>query len=442
MKANKRGTTTLFLAIILSALILVETTYIAYVADLDRRLTYTRALKEQTEIYLSSYDRQLFRTYGIYAFDSSSLDSTVFNSILEANGYDRGDVLYVSGMYSIDTEVIRRSVALYYSYRASGIVFQRFSRVIMPLLIQLDEYGVLDKLNDFLSSPAAGTISRILDGGEQIVGVISSVCDTLGIDTSSFIDLFSGLGAIRNNSVDIGNGFDPSDLRFILDLIDFNQGLNETVAQFNSNPVSMHICLADYAGNNFDTVMNDDVSINGTSFDSFHEDNRSDTEYILTGLEGLAGCALTDFYIFGVLFLRSLIVNLTDPGKADMIMALSDVLCAVISVLTEGIVTLPPEVYRVIITLLISEIDAMTDLISVLRGERITFIDTGSADVLSMGYRDFLSVFMFLVPDDLILTRIQNVLDTDFPSYITAIDVKTDYANTTLSYEGCYEIYR
>ena len=64
MKKNKRGTSTLFLAIILSALILVETTYLAYVADLNRRLTYTRALKEQTEVYLASYDRQLFKTYG------------------------------------------------------------------------------------------------------------------------------------------------------------------------------------------------------------------------------------------------------------------------------------------------------------------------------------------------------------------------------------------
>ena len=67
MRRNKRGTSTLFLAVILSALILVETTYIALVADLDRRLTYTRALKEQTEIYLASYNRQLFKTYGIYA---------------------------------------------------------------------------------------------------------------------------------------------------------------------------------------------------------------------------------------------------------------------------------------------------------------------------------------------------------------------------------------
>ena len=72
MRKNKKGTSTLFLAIILSALILVETTYIAYVADLDRRLTYTRALKEQAEIYLASYNRQLFKTYGIYAFDHTT----------------------------------------------------------------------------------------------------------------------------------------------------------------------------------------------------------------------------------------------------------------------------------------------------------------------------------------------------------------------------------
>ena len=168
MKKNKRGTSTLFLAIILSALILVETTYLAYVADLNRRLTYTRALKEQTEVYLASYDRQLFKTYGIYAFDYNRINSLVFNEILAANGYETGDVMYASGMYSLDTEILRRAVACYYSYRASGVIFQRFSSQIMYLIEQIGQGGVLQELREFVSSPASGLVGRIIDGGADV----------------------------------------------------------------------------------------------------------------------------------------------------------------------------------------------------------------------------------------------------------------------------------
>ena len=290
MKKNKKGTSTLFLAIILSALILVETTYIAYVADLDRRLTYTRALKEQAQIYLASYDRQLFKTYGIYAFNSSSIDSSVFNSILSANGYEPGDVMYTSGMYSIDTEVLKRAVACYYSYRTSGILFDRFSVQIMSLIDQIGDGGVISELREFVSSPASGLLGRVIDGGSDVSEAISGAVEMLGIDDTSpsyqlFMSLLSSLGAIDNDSPDIANGFDPSDIGFLFELIEFNTDLYDYGTAFNEN-INLHGCLADFAANNFDCMLEDDTALDGTSFNAFHSDNESDSEFILTGLEG------------------------------------------------------------------------------------------------------------------------------------------------------------
>ena len=256
MRKSKRGTSTLFLAIILSALILVETTYIAFAADLDRRLTYTRALKEQTEIYLASYDRQLFKTYGIYAFDSNRINTLVFNEILAANGYDSGDVMYASGMYSIDTETLRRAVACYYSYRASGVLFQRFSAQIMYLIGQIGEGGVIGELQEFVSSPAAGLMGRIIDGGADISEAISIAASALGVDENNpayqqFMSIVSSLNAITNDSPDISNGFDPSDMGFIFDLLEFNSDMYDAGTFFEEN-INIHGCLADYAANNFD----------------------------------------------------------------------------------------------------------------------------------------------------------------------------------------------
>jgi len=446
MKTNKKGASTLFLAIILSALILVQTTYIAYVADLDRRLTYTRALKEQTQIYLSSYDRLLFKTYGIYAFDSSRLDSSLFNSILEANGYAPGDVMYVSGVYSLDTETLKRAVAVFYSYRSSGVIVERFISQIVSALEQLDQSGVIGELRSFISSPASGMLGRIIDGGSEIASAISTAASSLGYDESSeevvfFIRLFEDLGAVSNNSPDIANGFDPSDMSFIFDLLEFNAGMYEAGAVFEEN-VNLHGCLTNYAANNFDCMLEDDVSINGNDFGLFHDDNLSDSEYILTGLEGIAACALTDYYIYSALFIKNLVSNLTDPTVAELIVPAASILSAVITVISAGTVILPPEVYELIIVIIISIIESISELCTVLSGGQIAFLDLGSVEALTLDYRDFLSIFMNYVPDSLILQRMLEILNRDFPDHIIGINTEVDYRSTIISYEACYELYQ
>ena len=58
-----------------------------------------------------------------------------------------------------------------------------------------------------------------------------------------------------------------------------------------------------------------------------------------------------------------------------------------------------------------------------------------------MDYRDFLTVFMNFVPDDLLLSRMLVIFERDFPDYAVGIDVETDYGGSTISYEARYELY-
>ncbi|MBR3533437.1 MAG: hypothetical protein IKN80_06100 [Clostridiales bacterium] len=446
MRKNKRGTSTLFLAIILSALILTETTYIALVADLDRRLTYSRALKEQAEVYLASYDRQLFKTYGIYAFDTRNINSYVFDRVLSANGYEEGDVIYASGMYSLDTDQLKRAVSVYYSYRLSGILFDRFSSQITQLIEQAGGEDILNGIRQFMSGPAAETLSTIIDGGSEVAQTISSALETLGIDSSNeyyqrFSSLISSLKTLKNNAPDIGNGFDPTDMGFVSDIIEFNMDLYNTGAAFNET-FAVHSCLADYAANNFDCALEDDTSFNGTSFTQFHGDNEYDSEYILTGLQGFAGKALTYYYIYGGLVIKNIASDLLDPSTREIISAVADILSVVISAVSLGTVTLPPVVYEIIIALIMAEIEAVADLWKIINGESVTFISIGGFDVLTMDYRKFLTVYMYLVIDDLLLGRMLDVLNRDFPDYATGIEVQTDYRGETICYEASYDLYQ
>ena len=102
---------------------------------------------------------------------------------------------------------------------------------------------------------------------------------------------------------------------------------------------------------------------------------------------------------------------------------------------------LPPEVYELVIVLLIAEVEAVIELVKVLNGEEVPFITWGGEDILMLDYRNFLTVFMNYIPDQLILDRMLVIFDRDFPDYLTGIVTETDFRGVSISYEGSYELY-
>lgn len=149
---GKRGTTCLFLAIILSALILVEVTYLQLVLELDRKLTYDRGVRLALETYLADYNRQLFDVYGLYAFDVEGIDDEVYRSVLAASGISEDSILVVSGMDTFDEDDLQRAINIYCTYRSSGMLFSFFGDQIVDLLEKIDDLGILESLSDFMSN--------------------------------------------------------------------------------------------------------------------------------------------------------------------------------------------------------------------------------------------------------------------------------------------------
>ena len=63
-RRNRRGASSVFLAIVLSALILVECMFLAFVWNLDYALSVNTALKTEIDTILCDYNRQLFDVTG------------------------------------------------------------------------------------------------------------------------------------------------------------------------------------------------------------------------------------------------------------------------------------------------------------------------------------------------------------------------------------------
>ena len=444
-KGNRRGATTIFLAIILSAIILVECTYIGLVEELRCSLAYTRGVKLQVETFLSDYDRQLFKTYGIYAFNIDTIDSDVFTRTLEGSGIESGSDIYVCGVNSFDTEDLKDAISLYYAYRSSGVIFGYLSDYIVEILEDIDQFGVLDKFRSFVRSEASDVLMDIIDGASTVSDQILEYAAELGIDDiegyiedfSEFIDLFDQLD---DDSTDVGGGFSPRDMDFGIDAVTGLYDLMDSTADMISGPL-FHGFAVNYACYNFDCKLEEDQALDGTAFTDLHGESLSDTEYILTGLEDGAGEVATGFLIYQVLFVLDIIRVMTDPVKMGWIDGIAAVLAVLIDVLTAGTVIVTPDVCKVVIAIFAAEFMAVTDLFNVLQGEKITLVEIEGIPTINVGYRELINVYMNFIPDSLLLSRMTTVLSRDYRGYVTGISAGTEYNGNEIIYSRTYTIY-
>ena len=170
LNSNKRGAMTLFLAIILSALILVECTFVMFIWDLDYRMAFSSALRAEVETILAEYDRQLFDTYGIYAVTLNDVDDEVFQKAISTHGYTGDSDIEVYGVKALSVEDLRAAITVYYANRAGGIWFEKAFVQLQGVMDYTGIGDILETLRQFTSSEAAGYLEDLLSGASTIAG--------------------------------------------------------------------------------------------------------------------------------------------------------------------------------------------------------------------------------------------------------------------------------
>ena len=154
-RKNRYGASSVFLGIVLSAVILVECTFLRFVWELDYITKVNNAVETQVESILCEYNRQLFDVYGVYAFTIDVVDDDVYRKALLACGYSEGPVLDIGGYRSIDRKALRDAINMYYSYRGSGITINRIADFFSEMIDELVNNNVLKMIKEYTSSPAA-----------------------------------------------------------------------------------------------------------------------------------------------------------------------------------------------------------------------------------------------------------------------------------------------
>ena len=441
---------TIFLAIILSALILIECTFVMFIWDLDYRMAFNSALRAEVETILAEYDRQLFDTNGIYAVTLTEVDDEVFKKAISTHGYTGDSDIEVYGVKTLSMEDLRMAITVYYSNRAGAIWFEKAFVQLQGVIDYTGIGDILEILQEFTSSEAAGYLEDLLTGASSIAEWFVDASE-IDEDIASedyrqeildFAKFKKTVDKADNDLEDLDIGIDLTDMSSLLEgadkLIDVQYGLTDAVMN-----VTFHSACAYYAANNFDCVLSNDndCSINGTKFSDIHEGNMLDAEYIMCGMDGRAGVVEVSALIFAVLLAVRAAENFADPELQATLTGISATISAVVLVISEGIVYIDPEILTTVMILIKSAAESVSALMDVLKGETFPLIQMDGMELVYVGYRDFLFLLMCLTLDDGMLKRMIEVLQRDFGELYTGVGAAGVYRGQEYSQEKIYLMY-
>ena len=434
-RRTKRGASSLFLAVIMSALILVECTFVAFVWNLDYALSVNEALKTQVDTILCDYNRQLFDVYGIYAFTLDEVDDECFCKALEMNGLTSQSTLVVTAADEFTTEDLKTAINSYYWYRGSGISLKGLVEGYAEMIRRTDEKGILNQVGEYMQSPAAGYVSDMIKGSEDASQWIGKAGEALNLD--EILEEAADLDDIRANYKD-----DIDDWEALLDTLSFLESTMDNLTDM-SDPVMTKMNVSHYCAYNFDCCFapDGDASITGTEFSSIHGDKQVDAECIITGLEDYPAIFKVEYLMVQVLIVSNMLKDYANEEFRNTMEVLGQIISTIISAVSEGTVNID---YRIIAAGLIyicASFQSIKDHYQVIKGQRAVIFEYEGEKMVTFSYRDFLYLFALCTPVEELLERSHAVLERDYGELYKGITLEADFRGDAYSVTKSYQLY-
>ena len=445
-RRTKRGASSLFLAVIMSALILVECTFVAFVWNLDYALSVNEALKTQVDTILCDYNRQLFDVYGIYAFTLDEVDDECFCKALEMNGLTSQSTLVVTAADEFTTEDLKTAINSYYWYRGSGISLKGLVEGYAEMIRRTDEKGILNQVGEYMQSPAAGYVSDMIKGSEDASQWIGKAGDALNLD--EILEEAADLDDIRANykdtvkDIELDIDIDIDDWEALLDTLSFLESTMDNLTDM-SDPVMTKMNVSHYCAYNFDCCFapDGDASITGTEFSSIHGDKQVDAECIITGLEDYPAIFKVEYLMVQVLIVSNMLKDYANEEFRNTMEVLGQIISTIISAVSEGTVNID---YRIIAAGLIyicASFQSIKDFYQVIKGQRAVIFEYEGEKMVTFSYRDFLYLFALCTPVEELLERSHAVLERDYGELYKGITLEADFRGDAYSVTKSYQLY-
>ena len=430
---QKRGGISIFLCMILSAVLLVETVYFCGAWMRGTEANLQRCMTLQMSDSLSKYNQKLLDMYGLYASAENPGSYDVFNDCFPYS--DHAEVRFTSSAF-LDEEQLKNGAVEYAKLRFPGVAVSTIVRLLKSSADVIESSGAEEKLkvgensagkylSDLLSKK--DDVADILEKAKGYIefvdftGSLSMITDFLD-DWSSVLKR-SGTLAIQGaeGELDFVNGLDPASISSVMNVVD--NILNLDVPDWGDS-----LLYNEYVLGHFDSRLSNggdssdsfkEVNYLGVPYAKIHSENKNDLEYILTGIENEFLCgAVCNNLVFAVRFAITYAEILLDKEDMEIAKTIAVILEAVILALTVGHVDISADILQYLVVGVWAAGESLGDVWSLLQGNRFPLFENDQlgeklSEVITMGYRDYFRLFLLFLPEEHKLYRTLKVIKRD-----------------------------
>ena len=459
------GGASVFLCIILSAVVLTEGTLYFAARIRGAEADLHRCLRLQISQILSSYNESLLEKYGLYGIDSSSVNTQVFDTCFTG----RGDALLEAKPLGLMTEAdLRKGIPDYMQIRMPSIVSGEILSRFKSVLGEITDSKIFQKAKNQETSEWLGYIKDFLGQKDKWSDVISSVVSAVEVvDVSGkmkdFTDFASSFKNAMNRSTTLylqgddtpaqaNDILNPDNLSNIIGYVDGYMNLDmPSIADdimINEYAVSFFDSMIEYTKEDEDKVP--ESNLLGVAYTDIHGNNRADLEYILTGIDNeLLSFGAAKILIYDMRIVINFASYLVDKEKMDKAKEIAQILSAAIEVVSVGTVVVKAEILQFAVLYVWALGQGFADMTKLIAGESVSLFDHSALsdqkileDAISTEYRDYLGIMLLAVPVEWKLSRILTILKKDCGNELyTGVILSGSFRGSQFVMEDAYDAY-
>lgn len=455
---GRRGTITMFLCLILSALIVLETVFVAGAYMRKQEVELTEAVSHQVEQIMSQFDRDALNWYGIYGIADVEAGDSVFNQMTSS-------LKDTSFQYELTNELdetsMEASILDYMKLRGLAFegngILERLGFSIGKINgVDLDHQGGISSwmpsFQDYVENRNKHSMKYL---------VFRATCELTGLgdlldDFDAFVDDLAEVSE-REGSAMLQAGdssafvslFDPSSMASLTSLFDGYMDMDLP-------SIMDRLLINEYAAFSFDSRVQEyesddgyepESNIIGIPFSEIHEDPCCDLEYLLIGSDRASINKFISFnFLLGTRLLLDFSAFLMDDTKREIALGIGMVISVLIACLSFGTVVVDPTTIQYVILFMMAYVQAFFDALELVSGQTVTLFYNDAfsetlGDFAETEYRDYFRVYLLFVPKDKLLSRMKDVIERDCGQLYTGVSAVGNLQGRAYQVERRYELY-
>ncbi|MDI9498009.1 MAG: hypothetical protein QM270_05925 [Bacillota bacterium] len=475
------GSISLFLALVLLALIACEWLFIRGSRQRDDELRVRALLAHEADRQLAAYDSKLFENYGLLAVSETKLpslpgpwaaremaalggrftlerelsDPLSDPEVLGAQIRDYMEPLYpelLRGSLITDLLTVFRGLKDFRSLGTEAVsdfaglgdfAALMSSDVIQSLWLRIRDWGLRFLNRD--AEPTDTSAAPDMDGEEQDTTVVLTESET-----AEASDLLSRIFSLQGHSGTIAElGVDPeacggssfADVAALLEnSLELIGGAGELVPG--------RLLLAGYGLNMFSHWPHIhgakdypvERSLRGKKLRSLELENRLEVEHLAFGIENQAAARVISFAsVLTVRLALNASSHLLSPSQMAKHGRRARLLSLAILIASAGEVYLDPELLRYVVLLVEAQLEALVDTEKLVRGQAVKLLPYQNRFGIDTHYSDYLYLFLLAVPENFLLERIARRIETNLGrSFHTAMSLSLGWLDPRRGGEPIY----